>query len=588
MMNSINGLDGTQELLIKLLEQNPDDWGMRKKVVWFLYEAGYFREASKVVWNAPEIPPEDKEVVFAVRVVAKGQPTRAMRLLNAVIERNKLEPKKNLAMAKELVKGGMPLQAVRFYGAATLSDKSLIDEALEISLITTDSEEDDWSDVVQGEEFPWEGPVELTEADLATDVVVVDDEEDDPTNAEPQPVPLKGTGKSMKETMNEEEKAVDLRKPQKPLSLNPDKISTAAVSMAAYKEIENEEKEKLKKTDALQEIVKDVQDDEKDVQVEEKVSDKKVLDKSSESVSDDLVEGVQEDKVDKVDVQDEVSESIKDEVPEVVAEIKTAAVLESSRQDAPPKVEDIAEEVEDIIKEEVVEEEVVESELDDVEQPVAAKKGLFSKLTGFFRRSKKVEVESDADILAAPAPAASPLVKPKASVAKPMVSSAVPASPMMGPVKPKPVPAPAELQGGGRKYGQPEALDCRTRLVALAPQDGSAFFSELSKKYATVSGSQLPAPVKIAREAAEIDYIDLIQKACSNDKSVNLDAFSRLLGLHAAMTEADCIEWVEDMNVLRQGFGDAVLATVVSKYSVSECRDILGAVYRRVPTKAAI
>ncbi len=46
------------------------------------------------------------------------------------------------------------------------------------------------------------------------------------------------------------------------------------------------------------------------------------------------------------------------------------------------------------------------------------------------------------------------------------------------------------------------------------------------------------------------------------------------------MTEADCFDWVDDMNLLRMGFGDAVLATVVSKYSVDECLEILGDVYR--------
>ncbi|MEJ6702070.1 MAG: hypothetical protein QNL01_14035 [Akkermansiaceae bacterium] len=33
------------------------------------------------------------------------------------------------------------------------------------------------------------------------------------------------------------------------------------------------------------------------------------------------------------------------------------------------------------------------------------------------------------------------------------------------------------------------------------------------------------------------------------------------------------------MNLLRKGYGDDVLATVVSKYSVTECREILNSVY---------
>jgi hypothetical protein len=74
---------------------------------------------------------------------------------------------------------------------------------------------------------------------------------------------------------------------------------------------------------------------------------------------------------------------------------------------------------------------------------------------------------------------------------------------------------------------------------------------------------------------ANLDYVMLINKACDKD----VDAFSKLLGLHRVMHNAGCGEWVADMNLLRKGYGDDVLATVVSKYSVTECREILNSVY---------
>jgi len=567
MMNSINGLDGTQELLIKLLEQNPDDWGMRKKVVWFLYEAGYFREASKVVWNAPEIPPLDKEIIFAARIVSKGQPTRAMRLLNAVVERNRAQPEKNLEMAKELVKGGMPLQAARFYGAATLSDSSLIDEDFEVCLITADADEEDWNLIVQSEEFPWDGPLELTEANLACDDEDEQSTEDAMLSGLTQPVPLKAPvqnkAQSMKDTINDEEKALDLRKVKKPLPLNPDKISTKAVTMSILNRVDEDE----------------------------------VVDESAE-VSDDIAAEVSESDVEAEDVSAEQEEDSED-----VVDIES---FEASNDDAVTEADEQSSF--NVVDSESLDESSEVSNLDDDEaeeedfmpEPVAAKKGVFSSLMGFLRRSKNVEVEdSDSDIFAASDPSESevqskPMIQSvvKPGFIKPAPITAMSASaitPIAGPVKPKPVPVPSEVKGvGGRKYGQPEALDCRTRLVALAPQDGSAFFNELSQKYAKLPSGKMPEVVVIARDEAEIDYIALVEKACSNDKAINLDSFSQLLGLHAAMTEADCHEWVADMNLLRQGFGDAVLATVVSKYSVSECRDILGAVYRRPATKAAV
>ena len=128
----------------------------------------------------------------------------------------------------------------------------------------------------------------------------------------------------------------------------------------------------------------------------------------------------------------------------------------------------------------------------------------------------------------------------------------------------------------------PDVLDGRTQLVSLAPEDGTVFFEELALKYKSVTSTDLPKPAIIARDMANLDYLDLVSKACKKD----LLAFSQLLGLHRVMSEANCNEWVADMNALRKGFGDAVLATVVSKYSVNECKEILNSVYA-FPTSAA-
>lgn len=216
----------------------------------------------------------------------------------------------------------------------------------------------------------------------------------------------------------------------------------------------------------------------------------------------------------------------------------------------------------------------------------AAKKGVFSPLMDFFHRSEKVDdAQSNVDVLSfseVVSDVAKVIPQPSALAPKPAAqASGVGVTPIMGPVKPKPVPVPDESEcSGEHKYSQPEAIDCRTRLIALAPQDGGAFFNELSDKYSTLSNSTMPEVVAIVRNDPGVDYIDLIQKACSNDKSINLDSFSKLLGLHAVMIEAGCFDWIDDMNLLRKGFGDAVLATVASKYSVDECREILGDVYR--------
>ncbi len=94
----------------------------------------------------------------------------------------------------------------------------------------------------------------------------------------------------------------------------------------------------------------------------------------------------------------------------------------------------------------------------------------------------------------------------------------------------------------------PRELDGRTQLVALAPQNGSAYFNQLLERYNQHPEGELPKPAVLVRDLANMDYLGLIGKACGKD----LDAFSKLLGLHRVMINAGCSEWVNDVNLFGQ------------------------------------
>jgi tetratricopeptide (TPR) repeat protein len=150
-----------EEQLRKAVENDPDDWNSRKIFSRFLYDRGDTREAAELIWKAPEIPSVDFEIAYAARILAKGTPRRAIRLLNAVLEQNKGRPAQNLGLANALLHHGMVMQAARFYGAAIEGDDKgdMASADLEHFLLWIDDREKLWGDFEgvkdQLDELPW-------------------------------------------------------------------------------------------------------------------------------------------------------------------------------------------------------------------------------------------------------------------------------------------------------------------------------------------------------------------------------------------------------------------------------------------------
>lgn len=712
LTNSLNGFDGAQELLIKLVEQSPEEWETRKRVVQVLYDAGKFRDASKLVWNAPEIPPVAEEMVFTARIVAKGQPERAVRLLSTVVERNMGNPAENLIMAKLLMEHGLTLQALRFYGAATAEDKTLIDESFELALVKTDSSEDVWKDVAKADDFPWPGPRDIKISDIMTD-----DGKGDMSAADvllssvTQRVPLKAPtqqpdcpaeslteqsdtagqaavsealaavsssssmlspaaealvkkmrdqGSSSEEiaaSLNatseqtngsfssmvsffkskEEEVGAPTRSPvasqpmpesSAPAAPTPPPTGSAAGTKKPTPSSSLIQDFKPTPSGALKTVVPDPAPITKSAQEAPAPQAEPPQAQASESPSAPAPSAAQPPAAQNGNAHPEpTSVSLQQEAKEETAspfspdrisqplsgdlappsfDVTAQAASPFSAEahsSAPVPQEDpnppstSTDDLSDVVADALAEREA--------EQPKSKNGGFLSKCRSLFGKNKSQEdsaeftAESGTAMNGAeetPSTQTGSIPEKRENGTSPMSlkssdskNGATAAQSSSAQSKqPEPIsrasiegttstPVPRKPESNGHE--PPRELDGRTQLVALAPRDGNSFFEQLLKKYNALPEGQVSQAAAIARDMANLDYLGLIHAACSKD----LDAFSKLLGLHRVMSDARCYDWVNDMDLLRKGYGDAVLATVVSKYSVEECREILSAVYQQAP-----
>ncbi len=145
--------------LRQLIDNDATDWITRKKLAQLLYNDGKTKEAADVIWEAPEIPGIDLELGFAIKVLGKGAPRKAIRLLTSIQELNKGKAVQNLGLANALMHYGMVMQAARFYGAALAEDASLASADLEHFLLWTDDKEKIWGNFKDEKpnlgELPW-------------------------------------------------------------------------------------------------------------------------------------------------------------------------------------------------------------------------------------------------------------------------------------------------------------------------------------------------------------------------------------------------------------------------------------------------
>ena len=126
------------------LAKNPTDWETRRELASRLYENQDYAEAADVIWSAKGIPGVNLDLAFAIRVLAKAQPRKAIRLVTAILELNRDKVEQNIAMASALLQHGMVLQAARFYGAALETDPNAAIPDIEHFMLWSDDESTMW------------------------------------------------------------------------------------------------------------------------------------------------------------------------------------------------------------------------------------------------------------------------------------------------------------------------------------------------------------------------------------------------------------------------------------------------------------
>ena len=624
-------LDDAHKLLIKLVEQAPDDWAMRKKAALVLFDAGFFADASQVIWDAPEIPPEGAEYVFSARIVGKGQPTRAMRLMHTLIQQNKDNPSENIALAKLFVKANMPLQAIRLYGAAVAADASLAEEEFELSLLRADVEPVSWADTVRQENFPWDPPenpqeIELDDGHSEEDAALL--------SGLTQPVPIRAAMSEAKKIMADAEKKESPapEKKAEPAKIEPPKPIEKAKEPKVEPVAKKPEKVKPAPEPQAKPVVKETPipvkpvAEEKPQQAPPKAASVKVktspglsAPKAAPSAKVDVPKSAEPAqgeetstklksaaKIDTPAKLDSVSPELpkkKDQAIEETAEPLAKDTASAAKKDEKPEADADKEDLTDYVSGAMSE---YESSVGKKKNQPDKKEGAFSSFMSRFRKNKPAKKEKKPKLALDRAREAAAKASAKeddqsepekpAAVAKKVsaVKSVVERPGVKKVIQAKPSPldnsglhtmAQKPVAQNRIEPEKPKEIDGRTQLVALAPEDGTPFFDKVAKKYNSMQSGDEPKAVTVAREMADLDYLELINNAACNK---DLNAFSTLLGLHRLMASNDCHDWGEDMNLLRKGYGDAVLATVVSKYSVSECREILNSVYQHPASVVAI
>jgi len=126
------------KILLQTLKLNPELWETRKKTAEILFDEEQYVEAADMLWSAPEIPSTDIDVAFAIKIISRARPNRAIRMIYEIVRRNNGKPAKNMAVARALNDIGMYMQAARFYGAALASDPLLFDLGFERQVLWLD------------------------------------------------------------------------------------------------------------------------------------------------------------------------------------------------------------------------------------------------------------------------------------------------------------------------------------------------------------------------------------------------------------------------------------------------------------------
>jgi SpoVK/Ycf46/Vps4 family AAA+-type ATPase len=159
-------IDPALKLLEKALLASPGDWEIRSHLIKHYLAAGRADRAGELLGSAPAVPDEEENNLLKARVQLEVAPADAQATLQEILARNKGCGQAYLLYARLFQKRGLREEARKKYGAATVIDESLADQALEAWL----------GDVPARTEITPSGPATTVTADDGPAVAVTAEE----------------------------------------------------------------------------------------------------------------------------------------------------------------------------------------------------------------------------------------------------------------------------------------------------------------------------------------------------------------------------------------------------------------------------
>ncbi len=112
-------------LLEKALAAAPDNWAVRRSLAAQQAQTGNAADAARLMAEAPEIPADEKDQVFAAQLMAGSEPEAAHRLLDAFLEKNPASGQGHLLKGRLYRAGGDKAKAESHFKVAAILDPSI-------------------------------------------------------------------------------------------------------------------------------------------------------------------------------------------------------------------------------------------------------------------------------------------------------------------------------------------------------------------------------------------------------------------------------------------------------------------------------
>ncbi len=236
-------------LLEKALAVAPDNWAVRRSLAAQHAQAGNAEAAAKLMAEAPEIPAEEKDQVFAAQLMAESHPDKAHELLDAFLEANPASGQGHLLKGRLYRAEGDKAKAESHFKVAAVLDPAIDiegelatarEESVAVVEVTDDSDDNE-AVAVAVEEAAKKSEEEATPAQPAKAVKAEPEAEVAPVI--PPAVPLSPRPMAPPSQASKPEEKAESPAPAQPVSVENEETDDEPVVAVAVADDEEDEGE---------------------------------------------------------------------------------------------------------------------------------------------------------------------------------------------------------------------------------------------------------------------------------------------------------------------------------------------------------